>query len=152
MAQAAAVMGLDIGVLKAAKRAGCKAFRGTRVWCRELRDWLKANEVAANTDAGTIAAAKLQKVREEVRRLKLANDMKAGTVIDRAVVAQALGKLCAEWNAIRTRAEAEAPAKMAGLEPDQCRVVFRGVMDDIGRAFAECARFFSEDSTTPTND
>lgn len=144
---AAGVLGMSVAALMAAKGAGCPAFRSGRVYGAELAAWLETHTLPVATDDGTIAAARLRKVQEEVRKLKLVNDRNAGTVIPRAIVAQAVGKLCAEWNAIRSRSEAEAPAKMAGLEAAECRVVFRGVMDELGAAFEACARFFNEEET-----
>jgi hypothetical protein len=45
MQQCAAKTGISLDLLKAAKRAGCPAFRGPRVYMEELREWLESNPV-----------------------------------------------------------------------------------------------------------
>jgi len=131
-----------VGTVRAAKRAGCPAFQWSRVRVDELAAWLAANPLPARDGESAMDAARLAKVNEQVRRLKLANDETSGRLIDRAKVAAALAECCADWNAARVRFEAEAPAEMAGLEADACRVVVRRMMDQVGRVLAGCARHF----------
>ena len=147
MKQAEANTGVPLPVLKAAKEAGCPGFRHNRVYWREVGPWLEAHPLPSATSGPPvdIADARFQEVIERVRKLRLVNDEREGKVIDRGIVAGALAKMCAEWNAIRTRSEAEAPARMAGLEAAECRQIYRGVMDEIGQSLADCARFFAED-------
>ena len=49
MSQAAGRSGIPIGAIKAAKRAGCDAFRGSRVHLEKLREWLASAEKEPST-------------------------------------------------------------------------------------------------------
>jgi hypothetical protein len=49
MGQAAGLLGVDVRILQAAKRAGCSAFRaGAHVHLGELRSWLESHPEIAN--------------------------------------------------------------------------------------------------------
>lgn len=147
LGQAAAALGVSVAVLKAAKRAGAPGFRHSRVVLDEVKAWLDAKGVPeADGEAPDIQTAKLQKVREEVRKLRHQNERAAGEVIPRSVVASALAAMCQDWNTARVRFEAEGPARMAGKEADECRVVVRGFMDEVGAALAACSKHFQEPS------
>lgn len=142
IAAAAGILGIPARTVRAAKRAGCPAFRWSRVHLDELTAWLEANPVLPRQADSELDAARLAKLNEQVRKLKLANDEVAGRLIDRDKVAAALASCCADWNVARVRFEAEAPAEMARLEADACRVVVRRMMDEVGRVLAGCARHF----------
>src|SRR4051812_18463049 len=44
MDQASAMLAKPIEVIAAAKKSGCKAFRGSRVYLKPLREWIAENE------------------------------------------------------------------------------------------------------------
>lgn len=146
LAQASKLLGVPLALLKAAKRAGAPGFRHGRVYLAEVQAWIEKNPSAESQDAEPqdIQTARFHKVLEEVRKLRHQNERASGEVIHRSVVASALAAMCQDWNTARVRFEAEGPARMAGKEADECRVVVRGFMDEVGTALAACAKHFAE--------
>lgn len=95
MKQAAAALGSPISLLKKAKGAGCPAFRGSRVYRKELEVWIKQNR-------GTIAESRskedvqIEKLIEECRKLRLQNDVRENSLVMRQLVAESNTKVASD--------------------------------------------------------
>ncbi len=63
-ASAAAILNIDLYKLRAAKRAGCPAFRSGRVYRQELLDWFEEQD-RRNTPEG------VAKIKEKERRISI---------------------------------------------------------------------------------
>ena len=75
---------------------------------------------------------KEKKTFEEWRKLKLANDLKEGGVIPRAVVAETVRKLAAKFAALLdAKLEQEYPATVAGLDVPAARIYGKKLNDQI---------------------
>lgn len=136
-AQASSSMGIPLEVLKAAKRAGCPMFKGSRVVSVGLREWIAAHAEAVK-QAAAGDSLKDQKTREEIRRLKNGNDADEGLLIKRSVVcenhAAILGRLLPRLETILT---SEYPQMVVGLDLVQVRIKGRQVFDSILASFRE---------------
>jgi hypothetical protein len=142
---AAAGLKLPLRVLQAAKAAGCPAFRSNRVYEAELLGWLEANPEtvgAADNDP------KSEKLHEEIRKLRIANDAKEGRLVERAWVAERMQRVAGELNSLRAKSEAEDPMLFAATNGDvtECRTILRGVWDNIFVGMQGLARHFEEES------
>ena len=149
LADAAVGFSTTVGTLRAARLAGAPGFRSGRLYTEEFQPWWEVNRTTLPvepTGDDSAAEAKRRKAWAEFRRIDMANQERAGKLIDRSTVANAMSAMCARWNAERVRFEAEGPAKMAGKEADECRVVVREFTSEIGDALASCAEFFEEHS------
>jgi hypothetical protein len=129
ISQASVTLNISQEVLKAAKAAGCPNFKSSRVYVDGLKKWI-ADHAAAITPEQDKATLKDQKLREEVRKLKLANDVKEGKLVERSrVVASWQRASKAIVSALRQRLENEYPTGVAGLEPAQARVYGKRLVD-----------------------
>jgi hypothetical protein len=131
--------GIPIDVLRAARAAGCPNFRGGRVYCDGLVEWISANGAAIQSAVEAEAPAgslKEQKLSEEIRKLKLANDIKARVLVNVAKCVEAHAKEKAALIAIlRQKLENEYPVAVAGLDPGSARVYGKRVVDAIIEAW-----------------
>ena len=115
MSQAASAMELPTELLKRAKARGCPAFRpGGRVDEVGLREWLAAHGDEI-TEGDTKLSLQIEKLREEVRKLRLVNDERDGVLVEKSKVIDAIQRAGAAWHSERLRMEAEWPAKLAGI-------------------------------------
>ena len=95
-------------------------------------------------DASGSVALKDQKLMEEIRKLRIANDAKGRKLVDRAVIEGELLKVATEQrNILRLKLENEWPAKVAGLDVTQARVYGRRLSDEIMLAFQSLHTLFS---------
>lgn len=96
---------------------------------------------SGDKDGDTI---KEKKTFEEWRKLKLANDVKEGALIPRAVVAETVRKLAAKFAALLdAKLEQEYPATVAGLDVPAARIYGKKLNDQIRaevRTWAEAWR------------
>lgn len=131
MAQAASRMGVGLEVLRRAKKAGCSAFlRNGSVHVDVAEKWIAEHSTEMSESLSD--SLKDQKLREEVRKLKLSNDFKADITVERSKVAEKMQKIIGR--AIRTLEQKllnEYPSAVAGLEPEAARVYGRRVFDSI---------------------
>jgi hypothetical protein len=139
---AAAAMKLPMRLLKAAKAAGCPAFRSNRVYEAELIEWIANNPEAAEMAGDD---PRDEKLREEIRKLRIANDAKEGRLIERAWVAERMQRAAGALNAFRAKSEAEHPTRFAAAAGDvaECRTELRKIWDEIFRdieTLKECFR------------
>lgn len=127
---AAHALGVDPELVKRAKEMACPAFKpGNRIEIEELRKWIAEHSEELKTVALSL---KDQKLNEEIRKLKIANDIKAKLSVLRENV-KAANAECIER--IRTFLEAklenEYPSAVVGMEVPQARVYGRRVNDQI---------------------
>lgn len=140
---AAAALRLPMRTLQLAKQAGCPAFKSNRVYEAELLQWLEAN-------AETIQAAggdpRDEKLREEIRKLRIANDAKEGRLVEKAWVGSKIQSAAGALNAFRAKSEAEHPVKFAAAGNDvaACRTIVRGIWDEIFAEMQKLGEHFEE--------
>jgi hypothetical protein len=132
-----------LALLKSAKEAGCPAFRGARVHGDELAEWLKANPDVAKKKGSDL---KGQKTKEEIRKLKLANDLKEGRLIERAWMAARIHIAAGKVDAFRVKSESEHPLLFAAAAGDvpKCREVVQKIWDEIISAMNSLKVDFTE--------
>jgi hypothetical protein len=109
--------------------------------------WTEAQSRAALEAAGsrgTMGPLKDQKLQEQIRQLKLINDRKAGTLVERSLVAGAFGRIASKIAEARTQSESQAPLRMVGKDVAEIREEVRKVWDTIGHVLASCAVEFEE--------
>lgn len=108
-----------------------------------VRQWIEANQDKLQTVVDKLPL-KEQKTAEEVRKLKIANDLKAGRLIERSWVNERFQKLGGEINAIRSKSEAEDAMRFGEAAGDiaKCRTVLRGIWDEIFTRFGEAGKHF----------
>lgn len=145
MKAASAALGIPLNVLKWAKGKGCPAFKSNRVVSDDLLPWLSANKPDEKQLDEEISS-KEQKTREEVRKLKLANDLKEGKLITRAWVVERFNRAAGEIHAARSKSEAEHPLLFSAAAGDVagCRTILRGIWSDIFAKIGALAEHFSE--------
>lgn len=116
--------------MKRAKEMACPAFRpGNRINLDELKKWIAEHSEELKTVALSL---KDQKLNEEIRKLKIANDSKEKLVVLRDNVKSACGACI---DKIRTfleqKLENEYPSAVVGMEVPQARVYGRRVNDQV---------------------
>ena len=104
-----------------------------------------AIEARLNARTG-LRDSKEEKLLEEIRRLRIANDTKEGRLVERSWVAERIQRAAGEMNAFRAKSEAEHPMKFAAAAGDvaHCRTIVRGVWDDIFSAVQTLQKHFNE--------
>lgn len=140
---AAASLKLPLRVLKIAKQEGCPAFRSNRVYEAELLKWLEDNPDAIGAAGND---PREEKLFEEIRKLRIANDAKEGRLVERAWVAERMQRAAGELNSMRAKWEAEMPVQFAATNGDipECRTILRGIMDDLFAGMQSLAKNFEE--------
>ena len=143
MQQISAAEKIPLGVLRAAKRAGCPMFKNGRVCLTGLRAWIANNsdKLQVGNDPKDLRQAKL---REEIRKLKIANDTKEGALILRSKVveihARILGMVLPRLKQIL---ENELPQRVYGLSVPDTRVLTKTTYDDIAEVFHDAGELWS---------
>jgi len=100
-----------------------------------VKPLLDEHRAKMDAAAGSVALRD-QKLMEEIRKLRIANDAKGRKLVDRAVIEGELLKVATEQrNILRLKLENEWPAKVAGLDVTQARVYGRRLSDEIMVAF-----------------
>lgn len=141
---AATALKLPRRVIQNAKRAGCDAFQGSRVREAELIAWLSEHPDAIDAASDD---PRDEKLREEIRKLRIANDAKEGRLIERAWMAERVQRCAGRYNAARARWEAELPPIIAAAGGDVARVreVFKTkVVDEIAQFLTSLASEFED--------
>lgn len=100
----------------------------------------------ASGSRGATGPLKDQKLQEQIRQLKLLNDRKAGTLIERSFVAAAFGRIASRLAEARTQSESQAPVRMVGKDIAELREEVRRIWDAVGQTLASCASEFQEGS------
>jgi hypothetical protein len=134
MASAAAGEGISLELVRRAKRAGCVAFRGSRVDGAALRKFIAERGDTLAQDGGSL---KEEKTKEEIRKLRLRNDRDEGKVVMRTEIAMklrtALGRM---RGVLEQKIVNQLPADAAMLEAPEIRIIGRKILDE---AMQECA-------------
>ncbi len=145
---AAKRLGVSARTLRNWRAEGCPGFGsdGT-VDLAQVMPWAEKRLVGREGAADS----KEEKLREEIRKLRLANDAREGRLVERAWVGERVQRAAGELNAFRAKSEAEHPTKFAATTGDvaMCRSIVRGIWDEIFRELELLAKHFDEvESTT----
>lgn len=120
-----------VELLKAAKKAGCPAFRNGRIYVAELSAWLEKNKV----DPGAVQGKEewqIQKLQEETRRLRRVNDVDDGKLVSIEEVREINARIDADI--IRALLESFGDAlllKMEGASFAQRKVLITEAIDRV---------------------
>lgn len=146
IAAACALADVSEDMAKRAKSLGCPAFKaGNRIDWQELKDWCREN-----TEKLRIAGEKLslrdQKLNEEIRKLKIANDEAEGLSVPIAWLADRDARLAALFKPmLYSKLVDEAPADMTN-DVSTNRALLRNVAD---RLLLEIASWQKESIIPP---
>ncbi len=77
LGQASAALGVSVGTLKRAKRAGAPGFHSTRIYPRELLPWLRAWLKKHKGQAAEKELLEMRKLRGECERIEFRNSVEA---------------------------------------------------------------------------
>jgi hypothetical protein len=140
MGAAATDLGVAPAVLKAAKKAGCIAFRAGRVNKEEIRAWLKLHphgapnhEVNGNGAGVDIRLKEAKAAREEIRLSR-----ERGELLDRHAVEEAVKACSARLIAVLEREfGSELPPVLKGLDEVGIRQRVRERLGRIEAAFVQ---------------
>jgi len=147
-------------------KSNTDAARAFGVTPRAIRDWKVAGGAAAGfRPDGTVDLDMLyawletrkadrdgkvnlrdQKIIEEIRKLRIASDVKEGLLVERAWVVSRFQAASGAIAGIRVKSEAEHPLKFAAAAGDvaACREVVRGIWDDILQSLQALQKVFAE--------
>jgi hypothetical protein len=144
MGQCAASLGVSMDALKAAKRMGCRAFRaGGRVDGEAFKQWLKENPQAFEEGEGK-GTLKDQKIREEIRKLRIANDAKERALVSRARVIEAIDRTQASIDTLtESKLVNEWPHEVAGLDVNKAREYGRKLKDEMMGEIRKMAEYWN---------
>lgn len=127
-----------------AKDSGVDAFtaNGT-VDVDKVSAWIEANQKELESTADQLPL-KEQKIAEEIRKLRLANDQKEGRLVEIAWVHERFQRLGGEIHNIRAVSEAEDPLRFAAAGNDValCRTHVRSMWDGILQRFQDTQKHF----------
>ncbi len=98
----------------------------------------------ASSSKGVTGPLKDQKIQEQIRQLQLANDKAAGRLVERAFVVEGFARVASKFAELRTQSEAAEPILLHGKDLTELRELVRQRWDTIGKALAECAKYFEE--------
>ncbi|GEM_PF-1130437 len=131
----AAATKISIDVLRHLKNGGSEAFRGGRIYrVKLLADLQKF--LASGEKLQVSGALKDSKLFEEIRRLKLRNDLDAGRLVAMAWVQSRHSAVAARVKSIlRQKLEVEYPNAAAGLDVRGARVYGKRLNDAILEEF-----------------
>ena len=109
---------------------GCPGFEPDgNVDVAQVRRWaeVKLKDRADGSDS------KQDKLLEEIRKLRLANDAREGRLVERGWVVERIQRMFGDVNAFRAKSEAEHPTKFAAAAGDvaHCRTIVRGIWDSV---------------------
>lgn len=94
-----------------------------------------------------------QKLAEQVRQLKIANDAKEGVLIRRDLMVAAFGRIYSRIASIRTTSESQDPPRIVGKDLHEVRAEVRKIWDAVGTCLASCGEEFKESKHAKrTND
>jgi len=137
MAQAAALTGLSLSVLKWAKKSGCPAFRATRVYLDELREWLDAHRSDLDSDKSITkeqADIRLKLLRYDREKFKFEVEKKLYR--SRAEIEADIKQIAQMQRALLQRKlESELPARLVGLGVIEITEAMRQTVDEVCRIF-----------------
>jgi hypothetical protein len=123
---------------------GCPGFNADgSVDLDAVRKWMKERGRDGAKSGNTL---KNKKTAEEIRKLKLANDLKEGRLIERAWMAERIHAAAGRVDAYRLKSEAEHPLLFAAcgdnVDVPKCREVVRRIWDEIAAAMNDAKEAF----------
>lgn len=129
---AASALGVSVEAIKRARELGCPAFEpGNRIRHDDLKKWMAAHADELKV-SGDNLSLKEQKINEEIRKLKIANDLKEKQLVRRADVLAAQAGMAAKIKQVlEQKLENEYPSAVAGMDVAQARIYGRRVHDAI---------------------
>lgn len=145
MSAAARVLKVTSRTLRNWRAERCPGFEPDgRVDVAHVRAWA---EKRLDDKRGTVDVRE-EKILEEIRRLRIANDAKEGRLVERVWVAARMQQAAGELNTLRAKWEAEMPMKFAETngEITECRTILRGIFDAIFASVQSLAKHFEEDT------
>lgn len=145
MSAAARVLKVTARTLRNWRQEGCPGFvPDGRVDVAQVRAWAekKLGERRGSVDV------REEKILEEIRRLRIANDAKEGRLVERVWVASRMQSAAGDLNTLRAKWEAEMPVKFSETNGDvaECRTILRGIFDEVFRNIQSLAKHFAEDA------
>lgn len=138
----AAAFGVAYDYVQAAKNAGCPAFlKGGRIDSKVFMKWVSENPDFKKPTADT--SLKEQKIFEEVRKLRIANDAKEKMSVLRSAVCSSIAATeKAIDELLEAKLEKEYPASVSGLDIPGARVYGRNLRDLIRVEICKMGRFW----------
>ena len=92
-----------------------------------------------------------QKLAEQVRQLKIANDAREGVLIRRDSVVSAFARIASRLASIRTTSESQDPPRIVGKDLHEVRAEIRKIWDAVGASLASCSEEFKESKHARTD-
>lgn len=143
MEMAASALGLPYDTLKAAKAAGCPAFRNTRVYEDKLLEWLAKNKEKVKPNRDTLTAVKMRVAREQERKLRIANDAKERKLISRDEIVKAFHSAAhSAKSMLRQKLENEYPALIVGQDIASARIYGKRIVDAVCEEMQKIGKVF----------
>ena len=130
-AAASSGLGVDPEVVKRASDLGCPAFSGGRVHRATFKKWI------ADHPSELLAATGSKGLRDEVlkqqaRRLRLANDLKEGRLVLRALVSETHARILGRFRfELEQKLRNEFPMAVAGQDVPSCRIYGTRLADQL---------------------
>jgi hypothetical protein len=143
MRAAASALGVDYRLVQRAKRMACPAFlQGNRIDVDALEAWISANAERLKSEPLDLRD---QKIAEEIRKLKIANDERAGVLVRKDDVIAAISKfLLAGRRILKAKLENEYPSAVAGLDVPQAIIYGKRLHDAIADEFRKLHTIWDE--------
>lgn len=117
-------------VAKRAKSLGCPAFKaGNRIDWKELKDWCAQNAEALKV-SGENLSLKDQKLNEEVRKLRRANDVSEGKLVARAVFETEIRDMANAVQGVLNQLPGRFATELAGRTPADIEIRSRVMVDE----------------------
>lgn len=133
---AAAALGIPVAKLDAIRNQGCVAFRNGRIYECDLLPFLNAAGDSDKQAALTEWELKQEKLKEEVRRLKIDNDRNDKILVDSRGIIQSISEVGAKVRAILDRKlRVEYPKAVNGLTIPQAAKFGQVLADQIMSEF-----------------
>lgn len=127
-------------MISRAAELGCPAFSGSRIHRVTLQRWLAEHGDEAVAAAESGGGLRSQKLTEEIRRLRIANDAKAGKLVARMDVVATHDRILARARVDLERVLVhEMPTAVAGADVPTARMLGRRYADMAIAALAACA-------------
>lgn len=129
---AAVLLGIDVSMVKRAKELGSPAFRpGNRIEVDALRKWIAEHALEMRSPVVSMKDQKTnEKIDEEIRKLRLANDQKEGLLVEKARGIAINEDVCAKVaELLEQKLENEYPAAVAKLSVAEVRQYGRQLRD-----------------------
>jgi hypothetical protein len=134
--QASGAWGYTVEFLKQCKLAGCPAFRGSRIYYRSLKKWLKSNGDKVTGHESRVDLEK-KKIALQCRQLEYKLEVEQAQHIPREKIWDSILKIAEfQKRVLRQKLEIEYPALLAGADLAEHRKKGAQVVDEICAIFS----------------